>query len=324
MAFKILVPTDLSPNSLAAMQFAMTLAQPLQASLDILHVVDLRFASELPLATPLDVEAEKKKMLAQADGALLGLTKAPAEGFDLRLHTRTGNPSEEICTEANMLDSDLLVLSTHGRTGLAHLLMGSVAERVVRAATCPVLTLRVEAHPSAAAQSNADDGAETEAPAIVPAHLRLPQRLLVATDLSESSIPALKMAASLAERLDASVTLVHVLDMAYTSLPLLASHGGEGDLQSELIHKSGEALRTFLEAHEDELGARILEAPVLLQIGEAAAELLEAARETATDLIILGRHGYSGFRRLLMGSVAESVVRQAPCPVLTIPIIPAE
>lgn len=321
MAFKILVPTDLSQNSLPALQLAMTLAQPLEATIELLHVVDARFVSELPVASPSDVQVEKQRVLEQAEKARAGLLNPPAEGVLVNVHTRSGTPWEEICNEADMLNADLVVLSTHGRTGLSHLLMGSVTEHVVRSALSPVLTLRTGGdHLLADASSARTEAGEDEAP--LPLSQRIPQRLLVATDLSESSLPALKLAAALADRFGASVTLVHVLDMAYTSVPLLNATSADGDLQTQLVHRAGDALRAFLEKHADTLGDRILEAPVLLQLGEAASELVQAARETATDLIVLGRHGYTGFRRFLMGSVAEAVVRQAPCPVLTIPIIP--
>lgn len=306
MAFRILIPTDLSENSLPAIAFAMTLSQPLEAELDLLHVVDSRLLSEIPTMELTDPELERQKMQKQVRTAqeLQGLPVI--EEYPIELHSRFGVPHDEINAAANILNTSLMVVATHGRTGLSHLLMGSVAEQVLKGALCPVLSIRTGGTPES----------------LMHAHelaSRIPRRILVATDFSEGSKQALSLAGTLADRLDATLTLVHVLDINSTSTTILTPHHASGNLQSELLQEAGESLRSFLEANRDVLDPRVLEAPVLLQIGDASAELVKAAHETAADLLVLGRHGYSGFRRLLMGSVAESVVRTSPCPVLTIP-----
>lgn len=307
MSFKILVPTDHSVYARPAMSLAATWATALNGALELLHVVDVRMLAEMPLPDKVDPQKERETLLAQAHDAL---TQAQAEHgvrLPVHLHTRAGLPWEEINHAANMLNTDLTVMTTHGRSGLSHMFMGSVAERVLRSTLNPLLTLRTGTDPESLEQART----HTE---------KLPNRLLVAADLSHGTLRVLQLASKLADRFDAEVTLVHIMDMSYTSLALLNAKPDEDNLQQRLIQTAAETLRTYLQANSDTLSTRIQHAPLMLRMGEAAVELLNAADETNADLVILGRHTYSGLRRLLMGSTAEQVVRAADVPVLVVPL----
>lgn len=133
----ILHPTDFSPQSASALHVACALARDHGAHLVLLHVATepLRTFGEMGFPPPID--DCKDTLLEQ----LQGLEVHDAE---LRLSHRLeeGEPAEEILRVANLCGADLIVMGTHGRRGLARLLMGSVAARVVRGAPCPVLTLR--------------------------------------------------------------------------------------------------------------------------------------------------------------------------------------
>lgn len=142
---RILVPIDFSPDSLHAVTYGGDLAKRLGAELVILHVVDQTYLAgtrELYFANP-----EFAKILdeqwrianAQLDRAGADLQK---HGHRCRTLMQRGVPAQVIVDTANDEGTDLIVMGTHGRTGLAHMLIGSVAERVVRSAHCPVLTLR--------------------------------------------------------------------------------------------------------------------------------------------------------------------------------------
>ena len=137
---KILHPTDFSPSSELAFEAACALARDRGAELVVLHVV------EVPLSVPSGVMTAPPAPIAEADrGAALAKLRAikPADGM-LQVHHRLemGDVAQAILSVAKEIAADLIVLGTHGRTGLSRLLMGSVAEKVVRSASCPVLTLR--------------------------------------------------------------------------------------------------------------------------------------------------------------------------------------
>ena len=142
----ILVPTDFSAASEAALEYGLTMARRFGASLHLLHVVDDPFAgaatwgSEVYIAS---VPAMQETLVAEAARKLSGLlARAEGKGIPARSEVRLGRPAEVIREVANKEACDLIVMATHGRTGMAHVLLGSVAEKIVREAPCPVLTVR--------------------------------------------------------------------------------------------------------------------------------------------------------------------------------------
>ena len=145
---KILMPTDFSKYSDHAMQYAASLAKDFGAELFILHVVpegDLRSMYDYPADFPLEQILNDQKKVAEqrfeeivAEEAKRGITVTPL--------VYMGKAYEEIIQTAKSHDVDLIVMGTHGRTGLAHVLLGSVAEKVVRLAPCPVLTVKHPEH----------------------------------------------------------------------------------------------------------------------------------------------------------------------------------
>jgi len=142
---RILVPVDFSPHSELALRYATTLASRLGASVQLLHVVDDPMATgpwSSEVAIP-DLSELLKNLIADAERRLeqsraaVGHLRVP-----MATTVRTGYSAQTITEHATAGGIDLIVMGTHGRSGLAHLFMGSVAESVVRHAPCPVLTLR--------------------------------------------------------------------------------------------------------------------------------------------------------------------------------------
>jgi nucleotide-binding universal stress UspA family protein len=145
---RILVPTDFSKSSANALTYAVAFAEKFGAQVHLLHVVqDLAlFIPEAvmitpPLAPPIDqfVAAAREAL----DRAIRGLNKP---GLTIHPEVAEGVPYEEILRLARERNMDLIVMGTHGHTGLAHVLLGSIAEKVVRRAPCPVLTVRHPEH----------------------------------------------------------------------------------------------------------------------------------------------------------------------------------
>jgi nucleotide-binding universal stress UspA family protein len=142
---KILVPVDFSPHAERAFQYAITLASRLGAQLRVVHVVEDPFVTgawSSEVYVPYIPEL-LEDLIAGAEQQLATLKAAAvAKGITADSAVITGRPAQTIVEHAEEGAFDLIVMGTHGRTGLSHVVMGSVAERVVRKAPCPVLTLR--------------------------------------------------------------------------------------------------------------------------------------------------------------------------------------
>lgn len=145
---KILVPTDNSRNSKEAFKYAVDLAKKHDSTIDVLHVIDISYLEEAGR-----FETSYFKLPHGYGENLLEQGKAETDEFikeaigedrELRIerHIRKGNPFTEIMNFAKENGSDLIVMGTHGRTGLSHVLMGSITEKIVRKAPCPVLTVK--------------------------------------------------------------------------------------------------------------------------------------------------------------------------------------
>ena len=148
----ILVPYDFSEYSQRAFAWAVQLARQWQCPIDLLHVVPL-LTSTSPLLTSgtFNLTNIQENLQADAEASLSQMVAgADTESVNVRPQVLIGEPFHEICRLAEISNSDLIVMGSHGRTGLAHVFLGSVAERVVRHAPCPVLVVRREATPSEA------------------------------------------------------------------------------------------------------------------------------------------------------------------------------
>jgi nucleotide-binding universal stress UspA family protein len=196
---------------------------------------------------------------------------------------RQGKPAEEILRAAEERHCDFIVLGTHGRSGLGRVIMGSVAETVLRRAACPVITVRSGASPK-------------------------PLRtILFATDLSESSDRAFPVARALARGHRASLVILHVYPPSISHAEEVARRPPDGYIDAlwEALHRYEVAEAGVAVTHR-------------LAEGDAAREIVRAAHEFKCDLVVLGTQGRTGVRRVLMGSVAENVLRRALCPVVTV------
>ncbi len=144
---KILLPTDFSSYSSAATKYACELAAKFGAELHVLHTLETHLASTPGFAMGLALPQYINESKAAAEQALAAVLDPKwSAGRTVIQNIVEGSPKVEILNYARKHNIDLIVLATHGRTGLAHVLMGSVAETVVRTAPCPVLTVRPEGH----------------------------------------------------------------------------------------------------------------------------------------------------------------------------------
>jgi universal stress protein A len=138
---KILVPMDFSDHSKRALEQAVSLAKTFGASIDLLHSYRINYSGVMPYGADFPAavyEDIRKHASSEMDKAQADVSDA---GVSCQMHLSQEEPSHAIANAAEELGSDLIVMGTHGRTGLAHIALGSVAERTVRAAPCPVLTI---------------------------------------------------------------------------------------------------------------------------------------------------------------------------------------
>ncbi len=294
---RILFPTDFSPCAEQALTHALYLAKQYQAELHVLHAVILYGFYNQPELSFVDVDTLNRQ-LEEATQRQMTTMLEPYTPDQVRIVPvqRRGNSAAPVILKyAREQDIDLIVLGTHGRRGIGHLVLGSVAEEVVRLSSCPVFTIRERKEPRLIEELD---------------------RILVPIDFSEHSKHALRYAKQIAASYDARLQLLHVVEEvihpSFYALERLHGH----DLTLSVQQKAREALEQFLEEAEGpELTAEfhVIE-------GRAAADITECAKELASDLIVIATHGLTGIEHLLMGSVTEKVVRRASCPVFTVTV----
>jgi len=214
-------------------------------------------------------------------------------GAGLDLKVCAGDPWREIVAEADALPADLIVMGTHGRTGFEHMLLGSVTEKVLRRAGCPVLTVG----------------------RVLPRTGGLFRRILCAIDFSEHSEDTLQTALSLAQENEAEVTLLHVVDsLSGAPAGRLRARPEIGPLYPDLEAQILEQLREMTPA----ACRQWCEVKERVASGAPWRQILAVGEETGVDLVVMGAHGYGPIGRFFFGSTSSHVVRQAACPVLVV------
>ena len=216
----------------------------------------------------------------------------PDRPLDVAYDIAHGDAAKTILAVALETGCELIVLGTHGRTGWSRVLAGSVAESVLRQAHCPVLAVRTSG--VRRGQPMPETGAAV-------------RTIVHPTDLTERSRVILPVARALARDCGARLLLLHVVP----TIDLLHFEGPAPIQEPAACETELQDLRERLEGPD-------LRYPVEIQLrlGDPAAEILRAIEERACDLVLLGTHGRCGLTRLLLGSVAEEVLRRATCPVL--------
>lgn len=267
---RILVATDGSAESEDAFAAMMPIVRMDNPEVALLVVLESPEDSFLPPAR-----------VAKACSALR------ANGVNAHLEIREGKPAEVIVRQAKK--SDLIVLSTHGRSGLQRLRFGSVTEEVVRHAETPLLVTR----PGMA--------------------VRPWTRMVVALDGSPRGERILQEVIPLARRLHAAVELVQA------AMPPITGTG-VGDVPGVQIIDNP---LPYLEGVRSWLATQGVDASVQALEGRAATQILRYVEEHPASLLCLSTHGRTGLSRVLMGSIAEEVMRHAPCPVLLLRNVPA-
>lgn len=296
---KILVGTDLSAQSWCALDHALEWARWCKATVRLAHWFEdpfllmqasYRVHGEVTPAVQEYVEDIKAEALATMKQAV----DERGGGVELEVHTAPNVP-QAMLAHASAIQADLIVLGTHGRSGIRRWWMGSTAERVVQVSPVPVLT--------------------------VHSRSRLPQRedpVLLPVDLSDNSWQALPMAVAYAK---AFKSRIHILSVVED--PWYLTHLGVGDHITPILREVEPVVLKHLEERLEEERARCEGVDVELEVVRATSpphQIIDWTKERSVGLVALTTRGLSDLPRILMGSTAQRVVRLSETPVLTLRI----
>lgn len=290
---KLLIATDLTPGSQKMIEVVSNRPWPASSEACVLHVVD---ESPFPLdADLLEMAREGAESAIKSIGERLGKS-----GLKVRTEVLLGHPRSAVPEYAKKWGADFLIVGSHGGSGLARFLLGSVAQHVLRTAPCSVEIVR------ASAQNTSLTGKGL--------------KILLPTDGSKCSAAAIR---SVANRPWPTGTCVKLISVVSPFVPVADTATGffyaeQAVVAVEAVEKAArsraaEAIAEGREILSESAFARIERSEPLM--GSPKAVILDAAAEWGADMIVVGSHGWRGVDRLMMGSVSESVALHARCSV---------
>jgi nucleotide-binding universal stress UspA family protein len=286
-----LVATDFSPHAQRALDHGLALAKLFGAKIELFtsaYIPPQALAAMATGMSPTWIQDARDQAQTQLETLA---AKLKSQGVALTTSASTDEPSTAICARADEIQADLVVVGTRGHTGIAHVLFGSVAERVARLSHSPVLAAHADTPP--------------------PDQYR---RVLVPTDFSDDADLALAWARRLVEKTGGKLILVHSYD-----IPAITSSGAA--LAIATIEQSLEKTsRERIEALRQSLTG--LEVETVISHGRPDASILETAESSKADLIVMGTRGRTGLAHVVLGSTAERVLRRAHAPVVTVKVRP--
>ena len=284
---KILVATDFSASAERALETALALAAPGKAEVHVVHALEIPLPMFEPYAVALPPELIGAARKTAQEKLAAASNKIRAKGLTGTTHLGEAPAWLCVAERAKDVGADLVVIGTHGHTGLRRFLLGSVAERTVKESPVSVLTVKGDGHAEA------------------------PKTIVVGVDFSKHSEEAVALAADWARTFGATLHLVHGLELR---LPFVTPY--EVSVPEALIDAAYAEGRKRLDA----LAASIVGVNVRTELASAPAHAaLDGLAERArADLIVTGSRGLGGIKHAMLGSVAERTLRHAPCSVLTV------
>jgi nucleotide-binding universal stress UspA family protein len=296
---RILLTTDFSNCARQAYEPAVELARRLGAHLCLVHFKDhpVQYSPPGFFLDPRSLEAVDR---AQEDQMKSEAAEKVFQGLAVSTHLLHGEPMEAIVSFARQERCDLIVQASHGRSGWKRFVLGSFAERILRAAPVPVLTVK-------------------GMPGLPPAGRGLePRRILFPYDFSGESRKALEPLRFLAGVYGSTVLVLYVWRNVADLLPIYGAGGEAIDVEllsvdDDYLERLRKDLKEFAEAelrgvpHEGEV-----------TVGDPATVIMEKLAGAKADLVCMATHGWTGLKRAMLGSVAEKVLRGTSCPTLTV------
>ncbi len=290
----IVCPIDFSEFSIRAYQYALSLAEHYRAKLVAQHIVELW---RYPYAEYVAAQGNYAEFCrALREGGKEKLREFVKNHTHDEIHpepvVHEGIAADCILSFAQVQKMDLIVMGTHGRRGYDRMVLGSVTNRVMRTAPCPVVAISKPPHEPAV------EGEE-------PHHVHRLHRILFCTDFSENSERALNYAISATAEYNSELTLMHVLEGAATSSKM-----------EEAIATTTQQLDKLI----PEEVRKTLKIKTAVRIGKPYQEIIQFALEAQIDLVVMGVHGRGALDLAVFGSTTNRVVQLGPCPVLAVPV----
>ncbi len=287
---RILCPLDFSEFSAQAFNYAQSLARHYECKLFVEHVVQQVFPSYPTDFHPEAMSSVFTDLRTFAEELLRKFVKDHTRnGIQIESIVQEGDVTDTILAFAEAQEADLIVMGTHGRHGLDHLLLGSITEKVLRKARCPVLAVRSPLRDFVSPAERGD-----------PVHLR---KILFGVDFSGHCERSLSYALSLAQEYQAELTLLHVLE--------------DTPRASDLSSAMAEVVRQLDQLVPPEI-RRGTTVKIRLRTGKPYEEIVRCALESDIDLVILGVRGRNAVDLALFGSTTHRVIQKGPCPVLAV------
>lgn len=294
---RILVPLDGSELAEMALPYAEELAKRLNGEVLLMRAALARVGpGGDPVIAQVRAVTEAETYLAEVEAQLT------ARGIKAQSVVPYGSPAQEIVDEARIRNTDLIVMSTHGRSGLGRLVSGSVADEVLRKSGVPVLLIKPGAQASLPVDKTLRAGS-------------LFQRAVVALDGSELAESLLPMVETLGAKLGAEVHLFTAIPGVQTTITIA------GESFSYLVEENEPAWREadgYLARLEERLKAAGASVKRQIRYGDPAYNIVRYAQEIGAGLIAMATHGRGGLSRWWYGSVAEAILREAPGPILLV------
>ena len=299
----MLVPLDGSPLAEVVLPYARALASRFNLDLALIYVADKRDSKSLLLPqayvdrTADTIRREVAQDRRKRSGDIQGTRVAKVSG-----EVSVGSPAEEILRHADANDIDLILMATHGRSGISRWVMGSVADRVLRSSRIPVLLARARIP---------QDIANNEWPStiLVP---------LDGSGLSELVLPHVVALAKQPNARTTEVTLLMTCELVVPRFPSPESVAGWGEIAAKDMMKSKNSARKYLARIEKQLNDSGVKVGSQVLDGQPAEEIIHYASKKAFSLIAMTTHGSSGLSRWAYGSVAEKVLLAASSPMLLV------
>lgn len=289
----VVVATDFSPIADSALGLGLAVAHASGARLTICHAVPIEMAiyAGVPVGLRGELEATiraKQERDRRRAGRLV--ERAEQEGVEAKAVIEEGDPANVVLNVAKKAKADLIVTGSHGRGGASHLLLGSVAEKVVRSAPCPVLVVK-------------------------KGKLRAKGPVLVAIDDSPMARAVAKAAAGVAKNLGVKLVAIHAVRETHIYEDVYGPAIGR-QVYREIADLGMKRAKQKVAGILRKAGAKVAGKDLQVREGRPQDVVVDVAGRVRPCLIVVGTHGRHGLKRIVLGSVAESIVRQSAAPVL--------
>jgi nucleotide-binding universal stress UspA family protein len=291
----ILCATDFSDFSNHTVNYGVALAKEFNAKLTICHVIDLSSVA-IYGEFQLDPVGQQNRIMEDANAQLEELTGD--QPVDWEPLITVGKPADEISRAVEEKGVDLVIAATRGRSGFKRLLLGSVTERLMRTITCPLLIVR---------------GPERELVNTPDKEIKL-KKILVGCDFSPDSDQAFKHGLSLAQEFEAELHLAHVIEPPTQPNLIKEENLVAGEIQEDYLNLLIQKLKDMV---PEEAANWCIPQTSILE-GLAYEELVKYADTRDIDIIVLGVRGHGLVKSLFLGSTTDRVIRNSPCPVLSV------